>query len=41
VPTAPSPLRPPHRHHGSFIKGVLKSIFSMCKPMATKTNENC
>jgi hypothetical protein len=40
VPAAPSPLRPPHLHHGSLIKGVLKSIFSMCKTMATDTNEN-
>jgi hypothetical protein len=40
VPTAPSPPRPPCRHRGSMIKRVLKSIFSMCKIMATKTNEN-
>jgi hypothetical protein len=41
VPTAPSPPRPPHRHRGSLIKRVLKSIFSMCKTMATEKNENC
>jgi hypothetical protein len=40
VPAAPSPPRPPRRHHGSMIKRVLKSIFSMCKTMATETNEN-
>jgi hypothetical protein len=37
---APSPPRPPRRHRGSLIKRVLKSIFSMCKTMATETNEN-
>jgi hypothetical protein len=41
MPAAPSPPRPPCRHHGSMIKRVLKSIFSMCKTMATETNENC
>jgi hypothetical protein len=41
VPAAPSPPRPPRRHRGSMIKRVLKSIFSMCKTMATETNENC
>jgi hypothetical protein len=40
VPTAPSPPKPPRRHRGSMTKRVLKSIFSMCKTMATKTNEN-
>jgi hypothetical protein len=40
VPAAPSPPRPPRRHCGSMIKRVLKSIISMCKTMATKTNEN-
>jgi hypothetical protein len=40
VPTAPSPPRPPRWHRGSMIKRVLKSIFSMCKTMATETNEN-
>jgi hypothetical protein len=40
VPAAPSPPRPPRRHRGSMIKTVLKSIFSMCKTMDTKTNEN-
>jgi hypothetical protein len=37
---APSPNRPPRRPCGSLIKRVLKSIFSMCKTMATETNEN-
>jgi hypothetical protein len=41
VPAAPSPPRPPSRHRGSMIKRVLKIIFSMCKTMATETNENC
>jgi hypothetical protein len=40
VPAAPSPPRPPRRHRGSMIKRVLKSIFSMCKTIATETNEN-
>jgi hypothetical protein len=40
VPAAPSPPRPPRRHRGSMIKRVLKIIFSMCKTMATETNEN-
>jgi hypothetical protein len=40
VSATPSPLRPPRRHCGSMIKRVLKSIFSMCKTMATETNEN-
>jgi hypothetical protein len=40
MPVAPSPPRPPRRHHGSMIKRVPKSIFSMCKTMATETNEN-
>jgi hypothetical protein len=40
MPTAPSPPRPPCRYRGSLIKRVLKSIFSMCKTMATETNEN-
>jgi hypothetical protein len=40
LPAAPSPPRPPRRHRGSLIKRVLKSIFSMCKTMATETNEN-
>jgi hypothetical protein len=40
TPAAPSPPRPPRRHRGSMIKRVLKSIFSMCKTMATETNEN-
>jgi hypothetical protein len=40
MPAAPSPPRPSRRHCGSLIKRVLKSIFSMCKTMATKTNEN-
>jgi hypothetical protein len=40
VPAAPSPPRPPRRHHGSMIKRVLNRIFSMCKTMATETNEN-
>jgi hypothetical protein len=40
MPAAPSPPRPPRRHHGSLIKRVLKSIFTMCKTMATETNEN-
>jgi hypothetical protein len=40
MPAAPSPPRPPRRHHGSMIKSVLKSIFSMCKTMATETIEN-
>jgi hypothetical protein len=37
---APSPPRPPRRHRGSLIKRALKSIFSMCKTMATETNQN-
>jgi hypothetical protein len=41
LPVASSPPRPPRRHRGSMIKTVLKSIFSMRKTMATKTNENC
>jgi hypothetical protein len=40
VPAAPSPPRPRRRHRGSMIKRVLKSIFSMCKTIATETNEN-
>jgi hypothetical protein len=40
MPVAPSPPRPPRRHRGSMINRVLKSIFSMCKTMATETNEN-
>jgi hypothetical protein len=40
VPDAPFPPRPPRRHRGSMIKRVLKNIFSMCKTMATETNEN-
>jgi hypothetical protein len=40
MPAAPSPPRPPRQHRGSMIKRVLKSIFSMCKTMATETNEN-
>jgi hypothetical protein len=40
MPAAPSPPRPPDQHRGSMIKRVLKSIFSMCKTMATETNEN-
>jgi hypothetical protein len=40
VPAAPCPPRPTRRHRGSMIKRVLKSIFSMCKTMATETNEN-
>jgi hypothetical protein len=40
MPATPSPHRPPRRHRGSVIKRVLKSIFSMCKTMATETNEN-
>jgi hypothetical protein len=40
MPVASSPPRPPRRHRGSMIKRVLKSIFSMCKTMATETNEN-
>jgi hypothetical protein len=40
MPAAPFPPRPPRRHCGSMIKRVLKSIFSMCKTMATETNEN-
>jgi hypothetical protein len=39
MPAARSPPRPPRRHRGSMIKRVL-SIFSMCKTIATKTNEN-
>jgi hypothetical protein len=38
VPAAPYPPRPPRRHRGSLIKRVLKSIFSMCKTMATEMN---
>jgi hypothetical protein len=40
MPATPSPSRPPRRHRGSIIKRFLKSIFSMCKTMATETNEN-
>jgi hypothetical protein len=40
TPATPSPPRPPRRHRGSLIERVLKSIFSMCKTMATETNEN-
>jgi hypothetical protein len=40
TPAAPSPSIPPRWHRGSLIKRVLKSIFSMCKTMATETNEN-
>jgi hypothetical protein len=40
VPAARSPSPPPRRHRGSMIKRVLKSIFSMCKTIATETNEN-
>jgi hypothetical protein len=40
VPAAPCPPRPPRRHRGSLIKRVSKSIFSMCKTMATEINEN-
>jgi hypothetical protein len=40
TPAAPSPHRPPRQHRDSLIKRVLKSIFSMCKTMATETNEN-
>jgi hypothetical protein len=40
MPATPSPPIPPRRHRGSLIKRVLKSIFSMCKTMATETNEN-
>jgi hypothetical protein len=40
MPAAPSPPRPPRRHRGSLIKRALKSIFSMCKTMATETNQN-
>jgi hypothetical protein len=40
VPAARSSSPPPRRHSGSMIKRVLKSIFSMCKTIATETNEN-
>jgi hypothetical protein len=40
LPAARSPARPPRRHRGSMIKRVLKSIFSLCKTIATETNEN-
>jgi hypothetical protein len=40
MPAARSPPGPSRRHRGSMIKRVLKSIFSMCKTIATETNEN-
>jgi hypothetical protein len=40
MPAARSSPPPPRRHRGSMIKRVLKSIFSMCKTIATETNEN-
>jgi hypothetical protein len=40
LPAARSSPRPPRWHCGSMIKRVLKSIFSMCKTIATETNEN-
>jgi hypothetical protein len=40
LPAARSSPPPPRRHRGSMIKRVLKSIFSMCKTIATETNEN-
>jgi hypothetical protein len=40
LPAARSSSPPPRRHRGSMIKRVLKSIFSMCKTIATETNEN-
>jgi hypothetical protein len=40
LPAARSSPTPPRRHRGSMIKRVLKSIFSMCKTIATETNEN-
>jgi hypothetical protein len=40
LPAARSSPPPPRRHRGSMIKKVLKSIFNMCKTIATETNEN-